>query len=112
MCREYDGPVELYKKYSIEQLHCPTADLCEPSLADIQNAVRFIHCYVSSQHRVFVHCKGGRGRAVTVALCYLISVGYTPSEAMQLICEKRSVAAKAVLNTPVVREFICRCKCK
>ena len=110
MCREYEGPLELYKKHDIEQLHCPTADLCEPSIEHLQQAVAFIQSHTSAQRRVVVHCKGGRGRAVAVALCYLISQGHDPHQAMDLICAKRSVAARAVLRSPAIKKFILACK--
>jgi atypical dual specificity phosphatase len=59
--------------------------------------------------RVFIHCKAGRGRAATMALCYLIaSTDMHPNDAMRLIKERRSVVEPGVRNFKVVRKFIQR----
>ena len=42
VCSEYAGPVGEYKRLCIDQLHLPVDDHIEPSLEDMQSAVRFI----------------------------------------------------------------------
>eukprot|EP00602_Paraphysomonas_sp_CaronLab_P010770 CAMPEP_0185039224 /NCGR_PEP_ID=MMETSP1103-20130426/35854_1 /TAXON_ID=36769 /ORGANISM="Paraphysomonas bandaiensis, Strain Caron Lab Isolate" /LENGTH=160 /DNA_ID=CAMNT_0027578027 /DNA_START=271 /DNA_END=753 /DNA_ORIENTATION=- len=108
MCWEYSGPKELYSASDIVQLHLPTMDIWEPDITDTIRAVRFMQEFIKKnpQSRVFVHCKGGRGRAVTVALCFLIAEGLPEKEAFALIKSKRCVAAEAVLHSHVVHKFI------
>lgn len=68
------------------------------------------HCDSSGckQNKVFIHCKAGRGRAATVALCYLISTGVDPDSAIRLLHEKRPVVEKSVRYFKVVERFIDR----
>ena len=47
---------------------------------------------IQSGDRVLVHCRYGVHRSVAMACCVLISMGYSPSEAMALVKEKRAVA--------------------
>lgn len=52
-CEEYAGPVELYKKYGIEQLHLPTIDYTPPSMAAIHSAMEFMSRHVAAGHKVY-----------------------------------------------------------
>ncbi len=110
MCREYGGPTEQYSEYAIEHIWLPTPDLSEPRMDDINCAISYIEDFRvrCPGERVFIHCKGGRGRAVTVALCYLVSKGFRAEDAMALIKSKRPVAASSVLHSEVVKSFIAR----
>jgi len=47
---------------------------------------------IQSGDRVLVHCRYGVHRSVAMACCVLISMGYSPNEAMALVKEKRAVA--------------------
>lgn len=124
MCREYSGPLREYQTLGIRQLHLPTPDLHEPSLEQIQDMILFIadvlktsstrvsldgsrpeHAVATRSGRIFIHCKGGRGRAVLAAVCYFVSKGLTPSDAFDMIKGKRDVAARAVLGSNLVSEF-------
>ncbi len=70
----------------------PTKDyMYAPSVPELQRAVHFIlrcvarvrahiHCictfsYLHSGKSVYIHCKAGRTRSATLAVCYLIEVG-------------------------------------
>jgi protein-tyrosine phosphatase len=62
-----------------------------------------------AQRGVFIHCKAGRGRAATMALCYLIaSTEITAADAMKLILERRSVVEPSVRKFRVVKKFVQR----
>jgi len=109
MCREWGGNLEECKKLNIAHVHVPTADVCEPSFEGLVTAVDRMMQFANSnkgEKKIFVHCKGGRGRAVTVAVCFLIKQKkITASEAFELVSKKRHVAEKAVLTFSVVKKF-------
>ncbi|KAL8136644.1 hypothetical protein V2J09_002645 [Rumex salicifolius] len=66
-------PPSLYHLHEIDHLVIPTRDyLFAPSMADISQAVDFIHKNASCGRTTYVHCKAGRGRSTTVVLCYLV----------------------------------------
>jgi hypothetical protein len=61
------------------------------------------------KNRVFVHCKAGRGRAATMALCILIAcTGLTPDQAMSRLLKKRKVVEPSVREFRVVQKFVTR----
>ena len=127
LCYEYSGPVAHYSKYQIQQLHLPTLDVHEPTLEQMKLAVTFIDRILSQSVEerrgiqsstmeneqtedlekkvIFIHCKGGRGRAVITCLCYLISKGSTLQESFQQIKSCRSVASEGVLYSSIVKEY-------
>eukprot|EP00638_Chattonella_subsalsa_P010363 CAMPEP_0117742704 /NCGR_PEP_ID=MMETSP0947-20121206/5697_1 /TAXON_ID=44440 /ORGANISM="Chattonella subsalsa, Strain CCMP2191" /LENGTH=134 /DNA_ID=CAMNT_0005559263 /DNA_START=562 /DNA_END=963 /DNA_ORIENTATION=- len=82
MCAEYAGPVKEYQKYGIEQLQLATFDTTSPTYNHLEIGIAFISKCVADHKdhkgRVFIHCKGGVGRATTMALAYLISKGTEP----------------------------------
>ena len=111
MCDEYEGPVEQYRQYGIEQCRCPTVDMTPPTWNDLEKAVHFIQqklaVTASSSHRsprVFVHCKTGMSRSAAVVLCYLvITEGMTSKEAIRFMKKVRpDVSTTAKDYTPVV----------
>lgn len=109
MCMEYCGPVESYLKCGITQIHLPTPDVCEPKFEDIIKGLRQIRTLSKGGNKfpkIFVHCKAGRGRAATFALCLMISTGMGRTEAMALLKEKRPVIEAYVANFKVVEQFI------
>jgi atypical dual specificity phosphatase len=109
LCYEYPGPSALYSEHQIQQLHLPTVDIHEPSLDDMKKAVLWIDEQLTSTEHpapvIFIHCKGGRGRAVITTMCYFISKGLTIPESFQKIKSIRSVASKAVIDAKVVKDF-------
>jgi protein-tyrosine phosphatase len=87
--------------------HTPTASIsCPIRTAPTVTTAR-------RARRVFIHCKGGRGRAVTTALCWLLydniwlcgRADYTVAKAMETIKSRRSTAVTAVAQYAVVAQF-------
>ncbi|MDG2011921.1 MAG: phosphatidylglycerophosphatase and protein-tyrosine phosphatase 1 family protein [Pirellulaceae bacterium] len=105
-CAEYAGPVEAYKKHGIVQLRVPTVDFTHPSLESVKTAVDFIQQHTQNGGTVYVHCKAGRARSATVAMCWLIRHrGMSPEQAQTLLLEKRPHINRFVYARPVVVEF-------
>jgi len=73
MCEEFRGhPTEL-KRLGMEQLRLPTLDFHCPDRADLLRGVVFIRQQIAAGRKVYVHCKVGRSRSVTLAMCYLMA---------------------------------------
>ena len=105
-CEEYCGPTEQYEKYGIEQFRMPTVDFTHPSLEDVTAAVAFIESQVAKGHRVYIHCKAGRARSATVAICWLMhSQGITSSAAQQKLTDARPHVNQHLTDRPVVQRF-------
>ncbi len=111
MCKEYPGPVDLYKKHGIEQLWLPTVDFNPPSLADVEKGVDFIQRTIDAGGQVYIHCKAGRARSATVLLCFLVKHRHmTPDQAQQYLLEHRPHVHPRLPGRAVVREFIAKQK--
>ncbi len=106
MCEEYAGPQREYEHYGICQLHVPTIDFTSPTANSVDEAVEFMSDQIDRGNTVYVHCKAGRGRSVTIVLCWLIrSRGFTPDEAQAFLQTKRPQVVKHIYQRQVVQEF-------
>ncbi len=105
-CEEYAGPQAEYQRLGIEQFHMPTTDFTHPSLSDVTAAVEFIQQHVQRNETVYIHCKAGRARSATVAVCWLIRYrGLTPQQAQQRLLAARPHVNPTVFQRPVVQQF-------
>ena len=105
-CDEYAGPESAYQKLGIHQLRVPTVDFTHPTLESVNRAVEFIKQETTGGGTVYVHCKAGRARSATVAMCWLLeNRGMTPAEAQALLQEKRPHINKYLFARPVVMQF-------
>ncbi|MBA62700.1 MAG: phosphatase [Planctomycetaceae bacterium] len=105
-CNEYDGPVAQYEKHSIEQLHIPTIDFTSPSLENVKQGVAFVSRHVELGNTVYIHCKAGRGRSATVAICWLMAAkSMNPSQAQKHLLDHRSHVHSTLPERDVVKQF-------
>ncbi|MFK7765749.1 MAG: dual specificity protein phosphatase family protein [Mariniblastus sp.] len=105
-CEEYEGPVKEYKKHDIEQFRMPTIDFTHPDFDDVCKAVEFVEANVAQQKTVYIHCKAGRARSATVAICWLMKAKQISSmEAQKWLLEKRPHINSRLSERPVVRQF-------
>jgi len=105
-CEEYEGPIEQYEKFSIEQFRMPTIDFTHPSLDDVCRAVEFIDLHVDGGKTVYIHCKAGRARSATVAICWIMkNRQIDAAEAQRLIADKRPHVNPHLPSRPVVQQF-------
>ncbi|KAF9438094.1 Phosphatidylglycerophosphatase and protein-tyrosine phosphatase 1 [Entomortierella beljakovae] len=102
MCAEFKGHLDTMKDLGITQCWIPTRDFHTPSLENIWIGVRFMSkCQVLSNQQevsepthLYIHCKAGRGRSATVALCWLAFVfKLTIKEAQNILLEARGQAS-------------------
>ncbi len=110
-CDEYAGPIAEYTQVGIEQFHMPTPDFTHPDLADVERAVEFVQSHAEQGHTVYIHCKAGRARSATVALCWLVRHrGLSPEEAQEKLLQERPHVKRTVWQRPVVTAFADRCR--
>lgn len=105
-CEEYCGPTLEYERHGIEQLHIPTTDFTHPRLRDIELAVEFVQSHVLKGDTVYIHCKAGRARSATVALCWLVKYrGLTVEQAQATLINSRPHINPRISQRPVVQQF-------
>jgi atypical dual specificity phosphatase len=109
MCDEFDGHMALYATHGVEQLHLPTIDHREPSVADLTRAVAFIQTHLQAGNAVLVHCRAGIGRSAAVVFCWLVRHGgYSPEAAQRHLLECRPRVRRGLLRQPRVLEYLKR----
>lgn len=84
------------KERGMEWLHLPIQDGHPPGNTFESAWKRYgpdVRCLLRSGRNVLIHCKGGLGRAGTVAACLLVELGARPEDA---ICEVRRVRCGAI----------------
>jgi atypical dual specificity phosphatase len=105
-CEEYAGPTLEYERLGIEQLHIPTTDFTHPRIHDVEIAVDFVQSHVEQGHTVYIHCKAGRARSATVALCWLVKHrGLTVEEAQASLLHSRPHVNPKLTQRPVIKQF-------
>jgi atypical dual specificity phosphatase len=105
-CEEYLGPESEYDKYGIEQLRIPTTDFTHPQLQDVSRAVEFVQRHVEAGDTVYIHCKAGRARSATVALCWLMKYrGLTMHQGQKQLLESRAHVNPRLTERPVIQQF-------
>jgi len=105
-CEEYEGPVAQYARHGIEQLRIPTTDFTHPKLEDIQRAVEFTQEHAEAGRGVYIHCKAGRARSATVAICWLMKYrGMTMDEAQAALLAARPHINPRLTERAVVQQF-------
>jgi len=108
-CEEYEGPCAAYTAAGIDQLCIPTTDFTHPLLEDIEQAVEFIQVHAERGATTYVHCKAGRARSATVALCWLVKYrGMTPVQAQAALLLHRPHVNPHIALRPVVQQFIAK----
>ncbi|XP_066377239.1 phosphatidylglycerophosphate phosphatase PTPMT2-like isoform X1 [Miscanthus floridulus] len=100
-------PSSMYKSRGIDHLVIPTRDyMFAPSLADINQAIDFIHRNASCGKITYIHCKAGRGRSTTIVLCYLVKYkNMTPAAAFERVRSKRARVLLTHSQWKAVQEF-------
>ncbi|CAG9464291.1 unnamed protein product [Pedinophyceae sp. YPF-701] len=53
------------------QMHMPIVDMHSPAQDELVEAVRFLQSFAERGERALVHCRAGKGRSATVAVCYV-----------------------------------------
>ncbi len=105
-CDEYCGDAAALSELGLEQLHLPTLDYHSPGAEHVRQALAFIDRHARTGGRVYIHCKAGRGRSATLALCYLIARrGLTPEQAYAELKRIRPHIDRGLARRKVVREM-------
>lgn len=94
------------QRRGMTELYIPTPDYLEPRIEDIERAVQFLELNANNNVITYIHCKAGKGRAPTIALCYLMKKHqFTPHEAMNYIVARRGQVSKHLHTRPAVLEY-------
>merc|ERR1712187_363947 len=109
MTAEWPGPENEYSALQppIQQLRLYVTDGFPPSAAKLNEGITWMEEILKEQpgKRIFIHCKGGMGRAATMALAWFLSKGLDRDDAMKKLKDKRWVGAEMVKNYSSIKEI-------
>jgi len=105
-CDEYSGPTKAYEKLGIVQLHLPVIDYTSPTDSQIDRCVEFCLAIRQTGKSIYIHCKAGKGRSVTFAVCVLMKFHkISAQEALRMIIKERCQVSKYVWRRDCVVRF-------
>jgi len=104
MCEEFQGHARELAALRMTQCRIPTLDYHCPSVGDLERGLAFIAECRADGVGVYVHCKAGRGRSPTLALCYLMAAhGLDAREAYARVKAARPHVNNRLYELPNVR---------
>lgn len=74
----------------IKYLHLPTLDNTPPSLEILEKGAAFVDDEIKKGGKVYIHCRQGLGRGPTMTIAYLIKIGMTFNDAIDLVRNVRT----------------------
>lgn len=86
-------------------LWLPTIDHTPPTVEQLQKAAAFITQRIAEGDSVYVHCAAGVGRAPLTAAAYLVSQGYQPDEALDLLRSRRPFISQSASQRERLVQF-------
>eukprot|EP00047_Mylnosiga_fluctuans_P010471 m.16422 g.16422 ORF g.16422 m.16422 type:complete len:234 (+) comp3137_c0_seq1:55-756(+) len=90
---ELNVPMSTWAAHGVATLSLPTPDYAAPTADDVDKAVGFITDHVKRHEHVYVHCHGGKGRSVVVAVAALMVLhGWSKEQAFAHVRSRRHVA--------------------
>lgn len=104
LCQEFAGYLDTLEALALEQLHLPTLDYHSPSEEHVLHGLTFIARHKLAGARTYVHCKAGRGRSATLAVCWLMAErGIAADQAYSIVRAARPHIDRRIVSRPVVR---------
>lgn len=104
LCEELPPQVERLRAHGMRSHHLPLLDRRAPPVETVQAALEIIEAAASSGGRTYVHCRAGKGRGPTVALCHLMRrYDLSPEAAASQIIAIRPQVDRGLERRPVVQ---------
>jgi atypical dual specificity phosphatase len=101
--RNLEGP--FFGASGLNYLHIPITDFMPPTLAQIEEFVRFCDAQIARGRAVAAHCVAGRGRTGTMLACYLVHCGMTADAAIRRVRELRPGSVETYEQEQAVKEY-------
>jgi len=85
--------------------YLPTVDDAAPSLEHLRAGVAFMQRVIGDGGKVYIHCKGGIGRAPSMAIAYFVAEGQSLADAIALVKRTRPFVNITSVQMEQLRRF-------
>ncbi|MFN3201396.1 MAG: dual specificity protein phosphatase family protein [Bradymonadia bacterium] len=107
LCEELPPHTEAISAQGMTAHHMPLLDRRAPPVETVQQALELIAEAARSGGRTYVHCRAGKGRGPTIALCHLVKQrGMTPEAAQRTLEGLRPQIDRGLHQRAVVQGFV------
>jgi atypical dual specificity phosphatase len=107
VCLNKERPLDdkQVRELGFEYLFLPVKDFTAPTQDDIIEFVRFAHDMIGQNMPVAVCCGAGIGRTGTMLAAYLVSLCFSPEEALKKIEVMRGVGVESYSQKEAIFEY-------
>jgi len=107
VCLNKERPLdeEEVKTLGFEYAFIPVKDFTAPRMEDIREFVDFTGKMLTQNTPVLVCCEVGIGRTGTMLASYLVSLCFSPEEALERVKEKRGIGVESYAQKEAVFEY-------
>lgn len=107
VCLNKERPLDdkQVRELGFEYLFLPVKDFTAPTQDDMIEFVRFAHEMIGHNMPVVICCGAGIGRTGTMLAVYLVSLSFSPEEALQKIEVVRGVGVESYSQREAVFEY-------
>ncbi len=95
----------LIEEFGFTVKHIPDRDFEAPTLEQIEDFVAFAENARSEGKKLVVHCDAGIGRTGTMLACYLVSKGYSATDAIEEVRIRRPGSLETIEQEEVVLKY-------
>jgi atypical dual specificity phosphatase len=95
----------LIEEFGFSVKHIPVRDFEAPTLEQIEDFVAFAENARSEGKKLVVHCDAGIGRTGTMLACYLVSKGYSATDAIEEVRIRRPGSLETIEQEEVVLKY-------
>jgi len=96
-----------WQERGVAQCFVDVPDRLPPTAAQLHEAIEFLHQRISTGHKAYVQCRGGKGRSASIVLGYLVKYhNMTFEAAEQLIRSVRPQISPNATQKEGVREYL------
>jgi len=107
VCLNKERPLDdkLVRELGFEYLHLPVKDFTAPTVDEIIEFVCFAQEMIGHNVPVVVCCGAGIGRTGTMLAAYLVSLCFSPEDALKEIEVKRGVGVESYAQREAIFEY-------
>jgi len=103
---ETKHPIDILKKYQIQEYHFPVKNFCPPTPNQLKEVVQLLTQLQKEGKIIACHCMGGRGRTGTFISCFYVKTkGIDANSAIKLAREKREKSVETKGQIQAVNQF-------